>query len=462
MLGEVSATRRLYLAFKRRHDVDLTCPLPMLHPAETVVSCGRADRAWRRGILEPCLRPRPSVQKQTTGTLAAREAGVLERLHDAAVPRVANVASSRDSSTVTLEKIDGWPFDEAIGEIAESEVSFPAFVAAALDLLEALRAARIEHRDIHADNLLIRDGRPVLLDFGWATAPGLPVFTPEELLRARNRIGETSVGERVNGSDVQAMGALLLDVCPPTSPVRGLLAVMAHDDPRLRLENLTLLRALLADLQVAPIAALLSHIESRDRAIEELRKSVTIAAQKSEADRQALSGTELELAHAERTLARRASAEDVAELQARLVATPSFTLDAHGPPIEPPLRPYALAYASALRRHGQPAAALALTLHIMQRIAQDDDLESWLVGTYLCASIRRELGRADEAFEDFEQILACDPARVPATFLGGALFHSALILEAQGSTEDARHRLTRCLETLPEHSAARAALARLG
>ena len=51
--------------------------------------------------------------------------------------------------------------------------------AAALIGLDGL--VRIDPTGIKPDNLLVRDGRPVLIDFGWAVAPDLPQVTPAGL-----------------------------------------------------------------------------------------------------------------------------------------------------------------------------------------------------------------------------------------------------------------------------------------
>jgi tetratricopeptide (TPR) repeat protein/SAM-dependent methyltransferase len=455
LLGDISPTRRLILVSHHpavaglpsraqpfpRH-IDSTCPLPLLHPADTVISCSRLTvhdgrEYWSRVYdLGACMR------KQTTGALATREARVLERLCDPAVPRVLDVSESHDTSTVTLEKIAGQSFDDAAADIAASAALFRTFLEAFLDLLASLRRAQVAHRDIHKDNLLVREGRPVLIDFGWATAPDLPIFTPD------------GFGPRSGSSDVHAAGCLLQSLCSSSWPAYGVVTLMANDDPALRVEDPDLLRRLLDGPAHTPSAtahALLALIVRQDHAIRALREQQVLAARDARADRRTLADTELALAHAERTIAypelvfpQRTAAEDVAQLHARLAASPA----------------YGLAYASSLRERGEPLAALAVTTRLLSGLSENDDFTSWLVATYLRGSLYRDLGRPDEALGAFNRILASD-SPMPASVRGGACYHSALVLEGQGARDAARARLEQCLAYVQDHAAARAALARL-
>jgi SAM-dependent methyltransferase len=462
LIGEVSPTRRLFIAFKPRHEIDLGCPLPLLHPAETVISCRMLTVHGGVEYWSRVYDLGASVLKQTSGELASREALVLAQLPGASVPRVVDTSDAIDTSTVTLEKIAGQSFEEAMPGLVASEASFRRFLAGCLDLLTDLADAHIVHRDLHQWNLLIKDGRPVLLDFGWATAPGLPIFTPEGLF-----------GAGVDSSDVHALGRLLLNVCPTTWPARRIVATMAHDDPGCRIDDPRVLRSLLDGLDPcaattsqsprtagaggpAVYDALLTQIERRDREIAKLRQQQTVA-QKSVADGTTFAETELALAEAEQTVRR------FVQFQSK-VAAMAFTgvNECARVDVAPALRAHALAYAALLRRPAQPAEALALARQMLRTLSPHDDLQSWLAATYLAGSVCLELGRHDEALEAFHAILALDATRVTRNFRGGAFYHAALALEAQGLRDAARSSLTQCLEHLPEHRAARVRLEALG
>jgi SAM-dependent methyltransferase len=465
-LGEVSPTRRLFLAFKRRHEIDLTCPLPLLHPASTVISCSRLTTHDDVEYWSRVYALGGSFQKQTTGSLAVREAALLAGLSGAAVPRVVSASDMIESSTVTLERIDGQGFVEATPAIVATEDAFRTFLIGALDLLAALADARVTHRDIHADNVLVRDGRPVLIDFGWAVSPEHPIFVPE------------GFAPRLNSSDAHAVGQMLLAICPPEWPVRQIVAVMAHDDPAARIEDPRQLRALVDALEAgAPDAsgtprepnvtlpaaayrALLAQIDHRDRQVSALRQQRVAEANGSPL-RAVLADAEIRLAHLERLLANRAAPEEVAGFHAQLADLEGVDAQRHDFDIAPSLRPYALAFAAALRRRGQAEAGLAIARQMLRTLSEAGDLHDWLAATYLHASLCRELGHDGDALRGFDRILGCDAEVVPARFRGGALYHSALVLVARGAIDEARDRLERCVELLGDHAAARAELERL-
>jgi SAM-dependent methyltransferase/tetratricopeptide (TPR) repeat protein len=465
-IGDVTPTRRLLLASKRRHDIDLRCPLPLRHPAGTVIS---SSLLTVHGGVEHWSRVYDlgdRVEKQATGKLAVREAAILGRLAAGAVPRVLDASESVDASTLTLEKIAGQPLSDALPALAASRASFRRFLAACVDLLAALRDAGIAHRDIHAENLLVRDGRPVLLDFGWATAPGSAIFTPD------------GFSPRMNSSDVQALGSLLVDACHPSWPERAVVGLMAHEDPAFRVDDPGILRELVAATgQVAidagepaepasadglarSCAELLFHIERRDRQVSALRARQQLGEERSRSMAHALAEVELALGNAERNLGGLATPDEVADVIAGLIADPQPGRVDATPPMTAPVRGYVLASIVALRRHGQPGIALRLATALSNAVSPSDDLPEWLTAAYARASLCRELGRDDEALEGFAGILAL-AAGAPANVRGGACYHSAVILAARGEVDAACARLEECLAVLPGHAAAQSTLERL-
>lgn len=468
-IGDVSATRRLYVARKQPSPIDLRCPLPLRHPVETVVSCSRLTTHRGVEFWSRVYDLQDRVEKQTSGALAAREGRVLQRLAGAAVPGVMEITEAGGQSIVTLEKIGGEPFDVAAPALAASATAWRTFVDGCLDLLVDLADAAVEHRDIHRDNVLVREGRPVLIDFGWATAPGLPVFTPE------------GFAPRLNSSDVHAMGVMLEGAGRRAGQAVPVVMMMTNDDPEFRIDDPHLLRALAALLHPSPcdagdvtgsrsdtdartlVATLVDLVQRRDRTMLALHERVGLLEEQVAAQRRTLMSTELALADAERSLNLRASPADLADLHVRLAALasdtviPPFALD-----VTSALRPHALAYASALRARGQPLQAWRVATALIEQADPSEDVQEWLVASYMAASLCAELGKHDDALEGFARILRLDPSRVSPGFRGGALFHSAMVLKAQGALAAAHDHLERCLEVLPNHGAARAALAGSG
>jgi len=180
-VAEVSPTRRLYVAFKSLHDIDLSGPLPFILPKEHIIASRclvvhDGLQYWSRVYDD-----KKTVHKQATLDLAEREAYFLSQLNSDYFPRVLHSKSLQGYSIVTLEKVKGLPLKEAMKEIRRTSSSFCSFVQDCLSLVAELCRNGITHRDIRVDNMFVRNGKPVLVDFGWAVSSRRPYITPEGL-----------------------------------------------------------------------------------------------------------------------------------------------------------------------------------------------------------------------------------------------------------------------------------------
>ena len=242
VVGEVSPTRRVYAAFVGEGELDLSGDLALLHPPHTLMASRNISRFrgtdhWSRVYRGPA---NGQLTKQTSFDLAHREFVMLSRLSGPYFPRAVEESASGDSSVLVVEAIDGVPLDDARETVTASAEAFADFVGHCLNILRALRDAGIQHRDIRAENVLLRQGVPVLLDFGWAISSDLPHVTPLFLGLS---------GRPPDGSfcDVYSMGSMVRalkgDRFPNwDSPLR----LMTEPDNRCRLTDLDAL-TLLAD-----------------------------------------------------------------------------------------------------------------------------------------------------------------------------------------------------------------------
>jgi len=100
-----------------------------------------------------------------------REVAALQRLHHPAVAAVLDAEADSTEAFVVTELVDGRSLDEhvrATGPLSAAEL---ARLADGLrDVLEAVHAAGVVHRDLKPGNILITDHGPVLIDFGIAQA----------------------------------------------------------------------------------------------------------------------------------------------------------------------------------------------------------------------------------------------------------------------------------------------------
>jgi len=240
LLGEITQTRWLYVAFKTTHEIDLSGPLPLLLPKERVITSRclakhEGTQYWSRVYDDGRM-----IHKQATLDLAEREAYFLSRLNCRYFPRVLRVESRQDWSVVTFEKISGRPLREALSEIRRNPETFYSFVQGCLDILEELRKKGITHRDIRIDNMHVRKGKPILMDFGWAISGNRPYSTPAGL-------GDS--GRPSDGSfcDAYSMGKVLEEVNQHRyQEFDSALELMTEPEAHFRITNLKILKVLFA------------------------------------------------------------------------------------------------------------------------------------------------------------------------------------------------------------------------
>lgn len=240
VVGDVSATRRLYAAFRTPHEIDCSGPLPHAGAKARVVSRRRLAVCEGVEYWSSVSDGGDYIRKEATLDLASREAQFLQALQGPHFPRVLDVRMASGYSSVVLEKIDGVPLRQAFPAIRASRRSFLRFVRECLEILRELRAHGITHRDIRPDNILIRDGSPVLIDFGWAVWDGVPYVTPPGL-------GDVQRPPDGGFCDVYSMGKVLEEVNNGTFPrCEPVVALMTQADASVRVTDPEVLAVLFA------------------------------------------------------------------------------------------------------------------------------------------------------------------------------------------------------------------------
>lgn len=182
------------------------------------------------------------ILKQATGNLAWRDAEFLRRLAGPHFPRVLEARQENGWSVAIFERIAGRELTEIIPEIAATPKTLAAFFGECLDIIEALQVAGITHRDIQMQNIMVRDGHPVLIDFGWAIASDAPCFDPGDL-GGNGRPPDDSF------CDVYSMGKTF-SVCVPVHHrlFATLISAMTAVDPAQRVTEVAALRKILNDV----------------------------------------------------------------------------------------------------------------------------------------------------------------------------------------------------------------------
>jgi len=240
IIASKSPTRKINAGFRDSDQIDLSGPLPHIMQKGKLIS---SRLLAKEGGIEywSCLYDDDkAIYKQTTLDLAQREASFLSALEGKYFPKVLNSWSERKYSVVVLEKVFGEPLKAAAGDINEHPERMFHFIEDCLSILCELKEKGIVHRDIRSENILMRHGRPVLIDFGWAVSERHPYFAPK-------RLGAS--GRPPDGSfcDVYSMGKVLEQVNARRYPRFGeVIRLMTEPDVYLRMTDLASLEILCA------------------------------------------------------------------------------------------------------------------------------------------------------------------------------------------------------------------------
>jgi len=149
----------------------------------------------------------------------AREAAIVGKLDHPGILKVIPVAE-KSRLYVVMEYLEGRTLYDLLEETRVLPVNEALQLASRLcDILEYVHQHGIVHRDLKPGNIMISDdGRPHIIDFGIAKAPGAKAFssgvgTPEYMAP------EQILGDRIDArTDLYSLGAVLYEIVTGTRP----------------------------------------------------------------------------------------------------------------------------------------------------------------------------------------------------------------------------------------------------
>jgi serine/threonine protein kinase len=188
-----------------------------------------SPQLWSAAVLKL---PRPHMVTHPRAALSLnREVNALRDNPHPVLPRLYASDVASEVPFIALEYVDGPTLADEIdesGKLVEREVAILG-----LQLLTGLRALHgrgLAHVDLKPENIVLRDGRPVLVDFGSARRlgtpqpPGSPVGTPGYAAPEMERCEPIGAG-----MDVYALGIVLREALTGDRPVEGVAPAPVHD-----------------------------------------------------------------------------------------------------------------------------------------------------------------------------------------------------------------------------------------
>ena len=177
-------------------------PWPLILPAEDIVSSRLLTQ--HEGLDYWCIfyEKDAIIYKQASFDLAEREARFLSQLDGDYFPKLVDVKAEGEYSIVAYQQISGQNLSEALSQINSSVAELHNFIQHCLNILIDLENKGITHRNVCRDNIMVKDGKPVLNDFGWAVTEQEPYFSPVGL-------GKHERPPDGGFSDIYSMGKIL-------------------------------------------------------------------------------------------------------------------------------------------------------------------------------------------------------------------------------------------------------------
>jgi hypothetical protein len=239
-IGDVSSTRKIYVAYRTLYEIDLSNPLPLLFDIDTIIYSRLLAVHGGVEYWSIIYDDGEFIHKQATLDLAAREGRLLSRLKSQYFPHPIQFEIKEGYSVLTMERIAGRNLKHVMDTFLSDPLYMYQFFLSFFCLLKELQEAGITHRDIRIDNIQLRGDLPVLIDFGWAVTEEETIFDPDGLGRT---------GRPPDGSfcDIYSTGMVFKEINQGRFlSFNTAIALMTEPERQLRTVDLSILKVIFA------------------------------------------------------------------------------------------------------------------------------------------------------------------------------------------------------------------------
>ena len=217
-----------------------------------------------RKSLKPLMSNSASRLGHSIVNTTSREIELLSMLNSGHFPKVVKEGEVGPSA---VEKTAGTPLRDVTNDIVEDPEQMGRFFQECLDILGELRQARIVHRRISPDNIVLHKGTPMLINFGWGLAC--------KQTGAQDRDWQARFNE-----DILCLGKVFEEINGHRYPlVDWAVKMMSHTDASFRIFEIDVLKALFSHVlerggEAEVVCRLLDQIHLRDKKLETLRTKI--------------------------------------------------------------------------------------------------------------------------------------------------------------------------------------------
>lgn len=242
--------------------------LPYINPIQTVLQS--RNLCWLNGtfyisrIYKFLENEDLIIEKQANKDIIKNEYEILSSLNSEYFPKVHSLKEFDNSSLFKMEFIEGKNLSElkTIKNLFSNN-EIKNFVLDLLEILNILKSKSITHRDISPSNIIIRNKKPVLIDFGWAINDDIEAIDAPGL-------GGNYRPKDGSFSDVYSMGKVLSIILNGIDEYSELIDKMTKENKNERIEEIDKLKELTNSINIEnPIDKAIKKVNEGKKLLEE-------------------------------------------------------------------------------------------------------------------------------------------------------------------------------------------------